>query len=162
MKTSKDIPAADPVPVYDQAQSFFVKKGVDYTWTDAWTLSQQCTSDPNDNKLVFNFPKLSKPHYYFLQDAKLRMSVMLIDKDGNPPNDDFEVYPINNFGMSMWRDLNLYLNDVQISSGVNGLYPYYSYLYHLLTFNSDKKSVLRYKDIMRKMKPTGTILAQKI
>ena len=129
----------EPVPKVLEEDAYFKKVGVDMTFTRNWPITIQSESHPNDNTLRFNLPKMSQGNYYLFQDMKLRQTMVLRDKDGQPLTKNDFVAGVNNLGPSMWQDLRLFLNNTQVSAGSSGLYPLQSHVHHLLNFGTDKQ-----------------------
>ena len=71
----------------------------------------------------------------FLNELVLAMKVSLVDSDGDPPPDGAVVAPINAFPMTMFRQVRMYLNDVEVSSGEHGVYPLRAYTNLALNYN---------------------------
>ena len=128
-----------PVPMMLPEDQFFQKTGMDVTWVKNWTMTIQPVSAPDNKNLVFMIPALSFANYYFLQDMKIRLNVLLRDKDDEPLKTTDFICPVNNIGSSIFEDCKMYLQETQCSSGNNSLYPFFSYLFHMLNFSSDKK-----------------------
>ncbi len=57
----------------------------------------------------------------------IALKVKLVDHEGKKPPDGALVAPINCFPMAMFRQVRLYLNDVEVSTSDHGAYPLRSY-----------------------------------
>ena len=67
-------------------------------------------------RLTYLVPKFSAGHCIFLNDLMLSMLVKLVDKNGDKAPDGALVAPINTFPTAMFRQLRVFLNEVEISS----------------------------------------------
>ena len=75
----------------------------------------------DEDVLRFAVPAGTQNNFLFYQDMRLLLWLKLRDKNGGvlKPND--MVIPTNNIGGSLFSDVKLTLNSVQVTAGTNGL-----------------------------------------
>lgn len=128
-------------PSVSDSEGFFRKIQKDSTWTNSWTMSLTPSATITQDRITFNIPKLDGDNFPFLNDMKVKLRVRLTSPVGGieQPKDDADIAPINNIGNSMFNNVKLYLNETQVSSSTNGLYPYWAYLNAMVNNNEDRK-----------------------
>ena len=106
----KNNQAEQVLPVLQDKDSFFDKEALESTWTFAWTATAQPHGgNPNEHTLKFNVNKVGYGNYFFLQEARLKLGVRLVDKDGKGPvAANTTVAPINGVAQSLFSDLRLF------------------------------------------------------
>ena len=117
---SNPAPLDAAVPMTPSAGAYFQNIGVDMTFVRNWPMVVQPESNMNADIVRFNIPKMSQGNYYMFQDMKLRMNLILRDKDDNVLQSNDLVAPVCNLGMSLWQDVRLFLNNTQVTAGTNG------------------------------------------
>lgn len=89
--------------------------------------------------ITFFCPRFESPSVYMIQDLIIEARLLIIKPDGNVPDTDKKVAPINNVGHSMWSSVRLILNEKDISASP-GLYPYKAYVSNTLSYDTFVKS----------------------
>ena len=110
-----------PKPVMANRDSFFKDVGIDLTWTGTWPLRVKSETPVDEDVLRFAVPAGTQNNFLFYQDMRLLLWLKLRDKNGGvlKPND--MAIPTNNIGGSLFSDVKLTLNSVQVTAGTNGL-----------------------------------------
>lgn len=125
-------------------EGFFTTHTRDATWKDSWTAQLSPASIIDNRRLLFHIPKMDGDLFPYLNEAKLKLAVRLLDKDGQKPRDDCTIAPVCNVGNAMINALTITLNGTTVMSCASGLYPYWAYTSSLLNNSSDrKKSMLQ-------------------
>ncbi len=119
---------ATTAPVFNADDSFFSKKGTEYTYVNSVTMNYSPSSTINNSTLTFDVPKLSSPNCAFINDMMLHLMVKLTDSKGEKPPDKANVAPCNLFTANIFRSVRLFLNEVEVSSGESGLYGLRCYI----------------------------------
>ena len=129
-----------PVPMVMDSGVFFPKRGTDTTYEKVWTMSQNLAEVMTDTKLVFNLPSLTSNNFYNLKEAYVTMKIRLEDttKDDKTPASE-RICPINNYGVSLFKDVQISLNSVRIDSGATGLNAVQGYLSALFNNTLNRK-----------------------
>ena len=88
--------------------------------------------------------------YLDLANTQLYVKAQILRQNGNPLQDADDVGPVNLFLHSLFSEVDISLNDTQITSS-NNTYPYRAYLETLLSYGPDAKasqlsSSMYYKD----------------
>lgn len=92
--------------------------------------------------LEFNLP-VSSTHYTNLSKSFLYLRVKIVDKDGSDIADNSKTAPVNLLFSSLFRNLEIYLNNVLINS-IDNNYGYSSYIHRMLTSTKvDKETKLQ-------------------
>lgn len=131
-----EVPAAAAVA---SGETFFQKEIVDSTWINNWTYTCQPSAAINDTQITFQFPKFVGDNFPFIQKMKLKLRMKLVDENGDPPERNQTVCPINLFGKTLFSSVKLFLNETQVTAGANGLFPYLAYVEALINNGTDKK-----------------------
>lgn len=127
----------------------FTQPRVQFSLEEDYVISSGPT-DPNSSSLEFILPK-SSDDYTDLTKCFLKIRGKLTKKDGSPPvhygtpgtngvipdGDDVSVVPVNLILHSLWKQVDLYLNDDAVCS--EGDYPYKSYFTALLSYSDEVK-----------------------
>lgn len=94
--------------------------------------------DANATNIDFCLPKLEPPNCYLIDSVLLQCNIQL-SKTGKLAIDKAKlVAPINNILHSLWKKIDLHINDQCLSTN-NDLYSYKSYMTNLMTYGSDAK-----------------------
>ena len=93
--------------------------------------------------------------YLDLANTQLYVKAQILRQNGNPLADGDDVGPVNLFLHSLFSEVDISLNDTQITSS-NNTYPYRAYLETLLSYGPDAKasqlsSSMYYKDTVGAM-----------
>ena len=137
---NKPMPAGQvAVPVQQDHDNFFTKEGVDTTWIRSWDMvCSPVATHPHDT-LTFNLPKLGQGNYYFMQDARIKLHLRLLDLNGDPPPNETPVGPCEDFASAIFSDVKLFLNEAQSNGNSSSLYAYHSFFHSLLSYSKEKK-----------------------
>lgn len=92
-----------------------------------------------DDQTSIKFSISGDSNYYIsLSDSYMLVEVKITNNDGTPTADDAGVGPVNLLAHSMFKQVDIYLNDTLISDSSN-LYHYRSIIETLLSYGSDAK-----------------------
>lgn len=127
-------------PSVSDSEGFFRKIKKDSTWANSWTMNLTPAAAITRERITFHIPKLDGDNFPFLNDMKIKLRVKIVSEgpDKKPPATQ-DIAPINNIANSMFNNVKLYLNETQVSSSTNGLYPYWAYVSALVNNNEDRK-----------------------
>ena len=132
----------EPVNVIFDLDRFFTQPAIESAYSRSWTMHVSPSGHSNDRRLSFNIPPMSDGNLYLLKDAKLALTVRLVDKDGNKPADDAKVSISNNLGQTLFKDIHMTMNECPCSLGYAGLYAHFCYMYNFLNASTDRKNGL--------------------
>jgi len=79
----------------------------------------------------------SAENYLLLNKSYLDIRMKVVKKDGSDCGADDNYSLVNNFGQSMWRKCNIYINGVEILPNCADMVNYKSYLESIASFDSD-------------------------
>lgn len=126
-------------PVMAEKDTIFRKRGVDVTWTDSWTQTLQPAYAIDSQRICFKIPDFGGTNMIDFRNAHLRLNVFLCDKNGNAPENDTAVAPINSFGHALFSGVKVTLNSQVVSTGGSGLYPYHCHIKNMLNNGPSKQ-----------------------
>jgi len=94
--------------------------------------------DSNAKNIDFCLPKLEPPNCYLIDSVNIQCNIQLSKKNKEAIATAKLVAPINNILHSLWKKVDLHINDQCLSTN-NDLYNYKSYMINLMTYGSDAK-----------------------
>jgi len=103
-----------------------------------WVPYQPITSISSDGPMEFVISARSD-EYLDLAHSYLKLRVCIEKADGVKLSKESVVSPVNNFMHSIFRQIDLYLNQKMISSSSH-LYPYKAYMENLLSYDTPAKN----------------------
>ena len=136
----------------------FLKPPAQISHVDARWVENLPVVDPTQSgPIIFNIPG-SDGSYTDLASSYLKLRFKIKNADGTDIAPDVECGPINLTLHSLFQQIDLYLNDKQISDG-SATYPYRAYIESLLSYGHDAKhsqlqGSLFYKDTPKFMNST--------
>ena len=137
--TGHQLPPAG-TPVMAEKDTIFPKRGVDVTWADSWTQTLQPAYTIDSQRICFKIPDFGGTNMIDFRNAHLRLNLFLCDKNGNPPENDTAVAPINSFGHALFSGVKVTLNSQVVSTGGSGLYPYHCHIKNMLNSSASRQS----------------------
>ena len=100
----------------------------------------QTSTESNSQSFTFILDRLDAPYCYLLEDALMKVNLIITKKDGlTLPDIDKNVGPINNVLGSLFEDMRMKINDDELTQS-GEYYPYKCYLKKLLTFSDGVKA----------------------
>lgn len=108
--------------------------------TEYRQFSTHTSVSKNSSSFSFVLERLDAPYCYLLEDALIKVNLIITKKDGvTLPDTNKIVAPVNNVLGSLFEDMRMKINDDELTQ--NGqFYPYKCYLKKLLTFSEAVKS----------------------
>lgn len=106
------------------------------------------------SQIEFTVPGIGE-EYMDLSHTMLYLKAKIVRVDGKPMEKDEQVAPVNNWMHSLFSQIDVFLNQRQISTPT-GNYAYRAYIENVLNYNSDSKAthlknVMFYQDTADKM-----------
>ena len=99
----------------------------------------QTSTESNSSSFTFVLDRLDAPYCYLLEDALIKVNLIITKKDGvTLPDATKNVGPINNVLGSLFEDMRMKINDDELTQS-GEYYPYKCYMKKLLTFSEGVK-----------------------
>lgn len=132
-------PAGGGAPAVNLKEHFFSQMPLEKTWENTWVIRRQPDSALDQRNLTFSVEKQDGPTYMFLQDMRIRLTLDLRDKNGKVPPPNLTVAPVSNFLPAMMMSCRVFLNETQVSTSADGLYPLWPFVSNFTSYSSDRK-----------------------
>ena len=146
-----------PLPVINVNDGYFPKDEVEASYEDNWELPVDPVSLADPGRLTFIVPKTEGLLCLFLNRAEICWSVTLTDKDGNAPETNLSVAPVNNVSQALINTVTCYANGTRIMSTQPYAYAMNANFNALMNNGADRKNGLMeaagyYEDYYSNMK----------
>lgn len=133
------LPPADSYPAQEYAQSFFRSIPTDSRFLQCTLQKFPPSTSVESDTIIFDLNKFEAGNIYQIQNASLEVWCKITKANGDLPDKDKKVWPVNNVLHSLFSIVRVSINEVPVVKQPDN-YPYKAYIGNLLSYSNELKN----------------------